>query len=100
MSDPAATVARTMTKKKKKQDRSPADPSLTARSLADTRRYGSRGGGMKGPKITLKKAAEELGVAPITLKRWFLDGRVGEVGRDRNGWRVFGDDDLNRLRRF
>lgn len=48
----------------------------------------------------LKEAARRIGVAPITLKRWLLDGRVKEVPRDRNGWRVFTDEDVERIRAF
>ena len=49
---------------------------------------------------TLKQAAEQIGVAPITLKRWLLARKVPEVARDRNGWRVFTADDIRRLRAF
>jgi DNA (cytosine-5)-methyltransferase 1 len=48
----------------------------------------------------LKEAAALLGVAPITLKRWLLSKKVGEVARDRNGWRVFTESDIERIRRF
>jgi len=48
----------------------------------------------------LTEAARKIGVAPITLKRWLLDGRVTEVARDRNGWRVFSDEDVARIRAF
>ncbi len=47
-----------------------------------------------------KEAARRIGIAPITLKRWLLDGRVNEVARDRNGWRVFTDNDIKRIRAF
>jgi predicted site-specific integrase-resolvase len=50
--------------------------------------------------FTLKAAAEHVGVAPITLKRWLLDGKVAEVARDRNGWRVFSEADLERIKRY
>lgn len=49
---------------------------------------------------TLKEAARQVGVSPITLKRWLLAQKVGEVARDRNGWRVFTLKDINRIRRF
>jgi DNA (cytosine-5)-methyltransferase 1 len=48
----------------------------------------------------LKEAASKVGIAPITLKRWLLDGKVKEVARDRNGWRVFTDADIARIRKF
>jgi DNA-binding transcriptional MerR regulator len=49
---------------------------------------------------TLAEAARLIGVAPITLKRWLLLAKVGEVARDRNGWRVFSDQDIERIRTF
>jgi DNA (cytosine-5)-methyltransferase 1 len=51
-------------------------------------------------RYTLSEAAQLVGVAPITLKRWLLSGRVAEVARDRNGWRVFSDNDVQRIKRF
>lgn len=50
--------------------------------------------------LTLKPAATKIGVAPITLKRWLLDGKVAEVARDRNGWRVFTAADVVRIKRY
>ena len=49
---------------------------------------------------TLKEAARQVGVAPITLKRWLLAGKVDEVARDRNGWRLFTIDDIARIREY
>lgn len=49
---------------------------------------------------TLKEAAAMIGVAPITLKRWLLDGKVAEVARDRNNWRRFTVADIKRIERF
>lgn len=48
----------------------------------------------------LTQAASEIGVSAITLKRWLLSGKVAEVTRNRNGWRVFGEDDVRRIRLF
>ena len=48
----------------------------------------------------LSQAANMVGVAPITLKRWLLSGRIDEVQRDRNGWRVFTDEDVERIRAY
>lgn len=50
--------------------------------------------------FSLKEAAKQIGVSPITLKRWLLAGRVKEVARDRNGWRVFKEGDITRIRKF
>jgi DNA (cytosine-5)-methyltransferase 1 len=49
---------------------------------------------------TLTEAAELIGVAPITLKRWLLTERVDEVARDRNNWRRFTDADVRRIKQF
>ena len=49
---------------------------------------------------TVTQAAKEIGVSPVTLRRWLLTKKVGEVGRDRNGWRAFTDDDVARIRKY
>ena len=49
---------------------------------------------------TLMEAAELVGVAPITLKRWLLAEKVDEVARDRNNWRHFTDADVRRIKQF
>jgi len=51
-------------------------------------------------EIHLKDAAEQIGVAPITLKRWLLSGKVADVKRDRNGWRIFDQADIKRIKRY
>ena len=51
-------------------------------------------------RYSLQEAAIQIGVAAITLKRWLLAGKVGEVARDRNGWRVFTKSDIRRIKRF
>lgn len=59
--------------------------------------------GNMGKKIVpknLTQAAKAIGVSAITLKRWLLSGKVGEVGRNRNGWRMFEEDDIRRIRLF
>lgn len=50
--------------------------------------------------MTLSKCADLVGVAPITLKRWLLAGKVSDVARDRNGWRVFTIADVERIKRY
>ena len=54
----------------------------------------------KSRTFNLKEAAERVGVAPITLKRWLLAGKVAEVVRDRNGWRVFTVTDVKRIKHY
>ena len=49
---------------------------------------------------SLREAAAQVGVAPVTLRRWLLSGKVAEVTRDRNGSRVFTEQDILRIQRF
>ena len=53
---------------------------------------------MQKKLFTFKEAATRLGISAITLRRWFRDKKVGEVMRDRNGWRVFSERDIDRIR--
>jgi DNA modification methylase len=46
----------------------------------------------------LTDAAKEIGVAPITLKRWLLEGKFPHVQRDRNGWRIFTHHDIREIK--
>ena len=48
----------------------------------------------------ISEAAERIGVHPVTLKRWFRDGKVGEVARDRKGWRIFRGEDIERIKEY
>jgi DNA-binding transcriptional MerR regulator len=50
--------------------------------------------------LHISDAAERIGVSPATLKRWFRAEKVGEVARDRNGYRVFEPDDIERIRAY
>jgi predicted site-specific integrase-resolvase len=49
---------------------------------------------------SLTEAAEMIGIAPITLKRWLLASKVDEVIRDRNNWRRFTDADVRGIKEF
>jgi len=51
-------------------------------------------------KYRLSQVAKLVGVAPITLKRWLLSGRIDEVHRDRNGWRVFTDENVASIQSY
>jgi predicted site-specific integrase-resolvase len=44
-------------------------------------------------------AAAKLGVSKATLLRWFRQGKTADVGRDRNGWRVFTLTDIARIKK-
>lgn len=48
-------------------------------------------------KYYITEAAKEIGVSLITLKRWILLGKVEDVSRDQNNWRVFTDVDIHRI---
>lgn len=45
------------------------------------------------------EAAKRLGVSKPTLLRWFAQKRIADVRRDRNNWRVFTEQDLERIKR-
>lgn len=47
--------------------------------------------------MTLNQAAKAVGVSAITLKRWLLGGKIPDVSRNRNNWRVFSDADVRRI---
>ena len=66
----------------------------------DTGRYGLIYVDMGKQTFSLTEAAKRVGVSPITLKRWLLNKKVGEVVRDRNGWRIFTAADIERIRRY
>ena len=46
------------------------------------------------------EAAQRIGCSRSTLLRWFREGRVTDVARDRRGWRVFTKEDISRIRRW
>ena len=50
--------------------------------------------------VSLKAAAKAVGISAVTLRRWLLEGKVAEVARDRNNWRVFTVADIKRIRSF
>jgi DNA-binding transcriptional MerR regulator len=41
-----------------------------------------------------KAVAEQAGISKETLLRWMKERKVKEPGRDRNGWRVFTEDEV------
>ena len=50
--------------------------------------------------LYISEAAKVIGVSAATLKRWFRTAKVRDVARDRNGYRVFEQEDIKRLRAF
>lgn len=47
---------------------------------------------------TTEAAASQLGISKSTLLRWIRDKRVRDVRRDRNNWRVFSEQDIQRIK--
>jgi predicted site-specific integrase-resolvase len=47
----------------------------------------------------IAEACEKAGTNRNTLLRWIREGRFSDVKtRDRNGWRLFGENDVERLK--
>ena len=46
------------------------------------------------------EVAHAVGIHRQTLLKWIREGKILDVARDRNGWRVFSQDDLNRVRHY
>jgi len=61
-----------------------------------------RAGSPKEPDLRLRahEVAKAAGISKNTLLRWLKAGKVPEVARDRNGWRIFTQDDVARVRAF
>lgn len=48
----------------------------------------------------INEAADAIGVSAITLRRWFRSNKITDVGRDRNGWRIFTPNDIKRIKNY
>ena len=44
------------------------------------------------------EACRKIGISRATLFRWLKEGVLEEMHRDRRGWRMFTEDDLNKIR--
>jgi len=52
------------------------------------------------PHFGTYQAAQKLGVSKQTLLRWFREGRATDpTKRDRNGWRIFNQNDVESIKR-
>lgn len=51
------------------------------------------------PTYTTDEAAKALGISKSTILRWLKQGRIDEVRRDRNEWRVFTQADIDAIRK-
>lgn len=50
--------------------------------------------------MNVNQAAQAIGVSAVTLKRWLISGKVKDVERDRNNWRVFTASDIERIKQY
>ena len=44
------------------------------------------------------EACEKTGISRATLFRWLKEGILERPHRDRRGWRMFTEDDLNKIK--
>ncbi|MEW4490901.1 helix-turn-helix domain-containing protein [Thalassoglobus sp. JC818] len=47
--------------------------------------------------VTIKEAAEYMGVTPNTLRNWGRDGKIKERRNPLNGYRLYKKSELDRL---
>lgn len=74
---------------------------FTQADFASILKYSNRQGDSdlaKSTTFSTAEAARQLGISRQTLHRWFAQGRVADVRRDRNNWRVFTLQDIRRIR--
>ena len=57
---------------------------------------------MTPPKDRLytAEAAKRAGISKATLLRWLKEGKVPEVARDIRGWRVFTEEEVDKIREY
>lgn len=51
-------------------------------------------------RYSTREVAEKVGVSKETILRWLRTGKVPEPDRDRNGWRIFSDEDVKEALRY
>jgi predicted site-specific integrase-resolvase len=44
------------------------------------------------------EVCEKVGISRPTLSRWLRRGILSKVCKDRRGWRLFTEEDLNKIR--
>jgi excisionase family DNA binding protein len=49
---------------------------------------------------TASEVAEMAGVHRLTILRWMREGKLTEVERDRNGWRLFSEEIAHQVTEF
>ena len=55
---------------------------------------------MGNGKMTITDVAERIGVTPKTIIRWEKSSKVLPAKRDWRGWRIYGKEELRRLKAF
>jgi len=89
-------------------------PGWTGRGTPRRRSSGRRRASRPGPQgigadsrerrnglyLQAHEVAGLAGISKNTLLRWLKAGKVPEVARDRNGWRIFSEEDVARIRAY
>jgi len=60
----------------------------------------AKGGIQVKNRMTITEVAEKLGISPKTLARWEKVGKIQKPKRDWRGWRVYDEDDVEKIREF
>ena len=47
--------------------------------------------------LNSSEVAKLAGIHRLTLLRWIREGRMPDVSRDRNGWRIFSEEETARI---
>ncbi len=55
---------------------------------------------MENKFLTTKDVLEKTQISRSTLFLWFKHGKIPDVKRDRNGFRIFTKEDLTRIIRY
>lgn len=55
---------------------------------------------MKEKLVHIGEAAKSVGVHAATLRRWFKQGKINEMPRDRNNRRVFSEKDIRSIKNY
>lgn len=51
-------------------------------------------------RLTVTEVAQQLGVSVKTIVRWEKAGKIRKAPRNWRGWRVYGQEDMLRLKDF
>ena len=51
-------------------------------------------------RMTITEVADIVGISAKTIARWEKVGKIRKPKRDWRGWRVYEEDDLEKIREF